>query len=149
MGPSLRFPSPLIKPDVRISRIRLSDWLHRQGPRRRRQVHASKTQDAEFPEDHRRRRTVRVPRPGTLCRLHEEVPHAVIDVIVDRPIGRQPRAVAEVRRPTAQQAVQLVAHLRPRRPCCRAPAARRPSSLIRCTLFLDGLAPRYHWPSFR
>ena len=25
-----RFPSPLIKPDVRISRIRLSDWLHRE-----------------------------------------------------------------------------------------------------------------------
>jgi hypothetical protein len=25
----LRFPSPLIKPDVRISRIRLSDWFHR------------------------------------------------------------------------------------------------------------------------
>src|SRR6266498_3929899 len=24
-----RFPTPLIKPDVRISRIRLSDWLHR------------------------------------------------------------------------------------------------------------------------
>jgi hypothetical protein len=24
-----RFPSPLIKPDVRISRIRLSDRLHR------------------------------------------------------------------------------------------------------------------------
>ena len=24
-----RFPSPLIKPDVRFSRIRLSDWLHR------------------------------------------------------------------------------------------------------------------------
>jgi hypothetical protein len=23
-----RLPSPLIKPDVRISRIRLSDWLH-------------------------------------------------------------------------------------------------------------------------
>jgi hypothetical protein len=27
---TLRFPSPLIKPDVRISRIRLSDWLHRE-----------------------------------------------------------------------------------------------------------------------
>ncbi len=26
---SLRFPSPLIEPDVRLSRIRLSDWLHR------------------------------------------------------------------------------------------------------------------------
>src|SRR5690242_12350252 len=25
---ALRFPSPLIKPDVRISRIRLSDWFH-------------------------------------------------------------------------------------------------------------------------
>jgi hypothetical protein len=27
---TLRFPSPLVEPDVRISRIRLSDWLHRQ-----------------------------------------------------------------------------------------------------------------------
>ena len=26
---AFRFPSPLIKPDVRFSRIRLSDWLHR------------------------------------------------------------------------------------------------------------------------
>ena len=25
---AFRFPSPLIKPDVRVSRIRLSDWLH-------------------------------------------------------------------------------------------------------------------------
>ncbi len=32
-----RFSSPLVKPDVRVSRIRLSDWLHREahggGPR--------------------------------------------------------------------------------------------------------------------
>ena len=27
---TLRFPSPLIEPDVRISGIRLSDWLHRE-----------------------------------------------------------------------------------------------------------------------
>jgi len=26
--PSLRLPSPLVEPDVRISRIRLSDWFH-------------------------------------------------------------------------------------------------------------------------
>lgn len=26
---TLRFPSPLIEPDVPISGIRLSDWLHR------------------------------------------------------------------------------------------------------------------------
>src|SRR6202035_5405691 len=29
-----RFPSPLIEPDVRISRIRLSDWFHGQAPGR-------------------------------------------------------------------------------------------------------------------
>jgi hypothetical protein len=28
--PTLRFPSPLIKPNVPISGIRLSDWLHRE-----------------------------------------------------------------------------------------------------------------------
>src|SRR5262245_40581194 len=27
--PALRFPSPLIEPDLRSYRIRLSDWLHR------------------------------------------------------------------------------------------------------------------------
>ena len=27
-SPWLRFPFPLIKPDLRFSRIRLSDWLH-------------------------------------------------------------------------------------------------------------------------
>jgi hypothetical protein len=27
-APSLRFRSPLIEPDVRIYRIRLSDWFH-------------------------------------------------------------------------------------------------------------------------
>jgi len=26
---TLRLPSPLIKPDVRVARIRLSDWLRR------------------------------------------------------------------------------------------------------------------------
>jgi hypothetical protein len=29
LRPTLRFPSPLIKPDEPISGIRLSDWLHR------------------------------------------------------------------------------------------------------------------------
>jgi hypothetical protein len=38
---TLRFPSPLIEPDVRISRIRLSDWLHRKahGPNHYRKRH--------------------------------------------------------------------------------------------------------------
>src|SRR6202521_5825690 len=30
LWPTLRFPSPLIEPDVPISGIRLSDWLHRE-----------------------------------------------------------------------------------------------------------------------
>jgi hypothetical protein len=30
---TLRFPSPLIEPDVPISGIRLSNWLHREAPR--------------------------------------------------------------------------------------------------------------------
>jgi hypothetical protein len=29
LWPTLRFPSPLIEPDVPISGIRLSDWFHR------------------------------------------------------------------------------------------------------------------------
>jgi hypothetical protein len=29
-SPSPRFPSPLIEPDVRHYRIRLSDWFHRE-----------------------------------------------------------------------------------------------------------------------
>src|SRR5947208_17051797 len=44
----------------------------------------------------------------------QEVTHAIIDVIVDGPIGHQPRAVAEVVRPAAQQTVQPVAYIRPR-----------------------------------
>src|SRR5438445_2335546 len=44
----------------------------------------------------------------------QEVTHAIIDVIVDGPIGHQPRAVAEVLRPAAQQTVQPVAYIRPR-----------------------------------
>jgi hypothetical protein len=30
LGHAATLPSPLIEPDVRVSRIRLSDWLHRQ-----------------------------------------------------------------------------------------------------------------------
>ena len=30
LWPTLRFPSPLIKPNVPISGIRLSDWFHRE-----------------------------------------------------------------------------------------------------------------------
>src|SRR5262245_41769546 len=38
---TLRFPSPLIEPDVRISRIRLSDWLRREAHGKHRRPQAS------------------------------------------------------------------------------------------------------------
>jgi hypothetical protein len=44
-----RFPSSLIKPDVRISRIRLSDWLHR------------KAHGDDRPRSRRRHRTANSP----------------------------------------------------------------------------------------
>jgi hypothetical protein len=46
---------------------------------------------------------------------NQESSNTVIDVIVDRPVGDQTCAVAKVCTPAAQQAVQLVAHLCPRR----------------------------------
>src|SRR5579862_1234282 len=43
----------------------------------------------------------------------EEVPHTVIDMLNDSLVGRRQRAIAEVRGPAAQQAVQLLSYLRP------------------------------------
>src|SRR5215217_5043284 len=63
-----RFPSPLIKPDVRISRIRLSDWLHREahggGPRCTRRSRNTPNSPNTRSSENRV-----VPRPCTLCRL--------------------------------------------------------------------------------
>ena len=44
----LRFPSPLIKPDVQISRIRLSDWPSPYDPRRASIARAHKMQNRKF-----------------------------------------------------------------------------------------------------
>src|SRR5205085_9005112 len=45
---TLRFPSPLIEPDVRISRIRLSDWLHREAHETNHWPQASSARGALF-----------------------------------------------------------------------------------------------------
>ena len=45
---TLRFPSPLIEPDVRISRIRLSDWLHREAHQTKHRPQASSARRALF-----------------------------------------------------------------------------------------------------
>ena len=76
-------------------------------------MHASEVQHAEFSED-----SV-VGEPLRAATLHlvptdEEVSHTIVDVIVDLAVRRQSSAVAEVRGPTSQKPVQLVAHYRPR-----------------------------------
>ena len=53
-----------------------------------------------------------MPRPGTWSRRARKW-RAIVDVAVDGPIGRQPSAVAGVARPTPQNAVELIAHVRP------------------------------------
>jgi hypothetical protein len=62
-------------------------------------VHASEVQHAEFSEDNV---------------VGEPLRAAIVDVIVDRAVRRQTSAVAEVRGPTAQKTVQLIAYYRPR-----------------------------------
>jgi hypothetical protein len=66
-----RFPFPLIKPDVRISRIRLSDWLHRKahgrGPRWTRRKRSTPISPKTTASEKRR-----VPRECTLWRLHRK-----------------------------------------------------------------------------
>jgi hypothetical protein len=43
----------------------------------------------------------------------QELPYAMIDVIIDCPIRRRPGPVAEVRRPASQNLIQPLPHFRP------------------------------------
>ena len=101
-----RIPSPLIKPDVRISRIRLSDWFH------------YKAYDGNpAPEPRAPRRSSHWGSLGSaignLMPPTEEISHPLADVVINGPVGPASCSITEVGRPTAQQAVQSVAHLRP------------------------------------
>src|SRR5262249_56886351 len=89
---TLRFPSPLVEPDVPISGIRLSDWLHREahhGTIRGRRSRRSRPSSPWTTSQENRW----VPRPATLCRLA--------------------RPEAEVVRPAEQRPVQRIAHFEP------------------------------------
>ena len=77
-------------------------------------MHASKTQHAHIPVDNAIGDRVHAA-PLQLVPLDEEVAHSLIDVVINRPVGRQARPVAEVGCPTAQKAVQAIAHFRPGR----------------------------------
>ena len=109
---SLRFLSPLIKPDVRISRIRLPDRLHLKahggGPRWTRRSRITPSSPNTTLSGKRL-----VPRDDTLWRLTRKSTNSLVDRVVDGPVSRHSRPMVEVVRPTAQHAVQLIAHLGP------------------------------------
>src|SRR6266849_4706865 len=72
-----------------------------------------KTQDTKFPEHH----AVRVP--GRAQRRHvvaapQEHSDALIDVVIDGPIGRVAISLAEVTGPASQRCIEAIPHLRPR-----------------------------------
>jgi hypothetical protein len=81
---TLRFPSPLIKPDEPISGIRLSDWLHRE-------VHGEQTNRSGFG-------TVsnsRSPLDGPIRAI--EQPLAIMKYFLGNPVvGRPPLAIGSL-----------------------------------------------------
>src|ERR1017187_5615993 len=57
--------------------------------------------------------------PGTASRVHfvampQKMPHALIDIVIDRSSRRQRRPITEVVRPSPQKSVEVISHLRPR-----------------------------------
>ena len=102
----LRFHLPLIEPDVRISRIRLSDKDSRFRPRKA-GVAAGQTDQSQL--------VVQVARRGNACipdALHLVLPtqpltEPIASVAIHRPIGVADRTQAEVVRPAHQHPVEL------------------------------------------
>ncbi len=103
-----------------------------QGTRRRAEMDPAQPRHAELPEHG----PIGEPRDAArrdLVTPDQKMPHALIDVVVDRSIGRS-------RTPGAMGARGLG---------CRAASCPRTFGLSRATLVLDGLAPRYApytWP---
>ena len=117
----------LIEPDVPISGIRLSDWLHRKAHSGAGRGRRSRAQHAAFSVDHVEGEPS-VAAPCHLVPSGEEVAHALIDVVVDRR-GRpadasRRRSSSTSRAETCSACRALPAMDR----CCRAPADRAPSS---------------------
>ena len=80
---------------MRISRIRLSDWLHRKAHGGGQQGTRSRRSTPRSPMDHVEEKR-RVPRPCILCRLRKEIANAIVDMGVDASVGPRLRAIAEV-----------------------------------------------------
>ena len=100
LWPTLRFPSPLIKPGVPIFGTRLSDWLHRKAHNGR-SGQALQAQHVAFSVNDVE------GEPSCAAPLHpmppsEEVAHVLVDIMIDAPECRPTCPMGEVTRPAAQ-----------------------------------------------
>src|SRR3954454_22235897 len=85
---------------------------------------------------------------GHLMSPRQEPANRFVDMVVSRPVGHQPRAVAEVARPPRRRLFNRV-RTSSQGATLDGTMISATRTLRRCTLFGDGLAPRYRWPSFR
>jgi Integrase core domain len=104
--PWLRFRSPLIEPDVRVSRIRLSDWISREGSRGCANVQCPQLLNPECSEDPFARKLPDAAPMSHLVTTPEKVAHASSDVPIHGSISHEPGPVAEVVRPSPQNRSQ-------------------------------------------
>src|SRR5439155_17837251 len=125
--PWLRFRFPLIEPDVRVSRIRLSDWISREGSHGCAAKQLTELLDPKGPEDP----LVRKPH-GAALMLHlvstpEKVAHALSNVPIHGSISHEPGPVAEVGITSSKpRFCESGDASRSRLPTSRVPAFRRP-----------------------
>ena len=76
-----RFPSPLIKPDVQISRIRLSDWTSPPGSRTRPHPDLTQLNNAQPAVDRTPREAGSSATRPHLMTPPEVMPYAFVDII--------------------------------------------------------------------
>src|ERR1039458_7813716 len=81
--------------------------------RARPQLHITKPEYPQLAEDRFRWKAAGAAR-GHLVAPPQEMPYALVDVVVDRPVGRRPGSVAVVCRPASEHPIELIPHLRPR-----------------------------------
>jgi hypothetical protein len=112
--PWLRFRSPLIEPDVRISRIRLSDWISREDSRGCADVQCPQLLDLELSKDPFTGKLLDAAPMPHLVSPPEKVAYASSDVPVHGSISHEPGSVAEVVRPSPQNPVQPAHYRGPR-----------------------------------
>ena len=73
----------------------------------------TQAQNAQLAKDHSIRESAGASRFHPMA-PDQKIPHALIDMMVDRSIGQQASSVAEVRRPSSQHLIQTVTYLFPR-----------------------------------